>query len=255
MAKVLADWLKDKYDLKGTKIVTKEPLYYVIKGEKKLVPEGAVWFLPHSRRNDDLIVNITPVITHAHCLELAMSYPDIVKFDTCVYEYKKWPFDNSDLWGYLIIRNVDGFVGDGEVHRNTLQPSMLSYACTMLTKRAEDRLILRTLGLYQQGFYSEVEFAGSEVETDFGNGFVSSNKVNSEEARDLLREKINILASEHSDLIPDLSVFASTAFNKKITNSRSLTIEELKKLHQALVNFISTNGEVETKDPTTIASE
>jgi len=165
--KVLADWLKKDYEIKEGKVVSKVPFACVINGVEVKIPVDETWVQTFSKSgNKDLIVSAIPTLTHSYCLSLASEYKDIVKLNGANRHVHLWPNENEDLHGYVTISNEDGCWADGEVHRSTVNESMYPYINTILMKRAEDRLILRALGLYSQGFYSKEEFGGVESYSD-----------------------------------------------------------------------------------------
>jgi hypothetical protein len=190
--KVLADWLQGKYsiDKRGT-VKAKEPLYHIIRGERKEVPENGIWFQTFSSRdNQDLVVSVIPALLHAYCLQLAEEYDDIVQLKTAERVYHRWPWQSEGtLHGYMTIRNSAGVLADGEVHLKTVQPSMIPFICTIMTKRAEDRLILKALGLYAQGFYSQEEFPTDANDVDvYSKNTISKEEIERNQRKALMGE-------------------------------------------------------------------
>lgn len=158
--KELAKRLQEEYKIEGRNIVPKHPVKVKIKREGKDEPEeiditDKMWVLGNSTRsNKNLIVNCTKILKHTGALYLKRIAELEFKEDS--YKLIKEP-SAPDLHGYATIETTNGTVGDGEVHKSTLQASMQSYPYTMLKKRTVDRAILLELGLYEEGFYSEVE--------------------------------------------------------------------------------------------------
>ncbi len=159
--KELSNWLKDDYEIKGSKIVPKTEIKVKIrreatKKEEEIDITDKMWVLGNTTRNNkNLIVSCTKILTHAGALYLKRISG--IKFKEGSYNIIKEPTVENLLHGYATIETVDGTMGDGETHKDTLQKSMHPYSFTMLKKRTEDRAILLELGLYEQGFYSDVE--------------------------------------------------------------------------------------------------
>lgn len=223
--KVLADWLKGKYELTNRdEVVSKEKLFHVIRGERKEVPDSGIWFQVFPKKdNPDLIVSVVPTLLHAYCLQLAEDYDDIVKLKTITRTYHRWPWDsNGTMHGYMTVTNADGVMADGEVHLKTVQPSMIPYICTIMNKRAEDRLILKALGLYQQGFYSQEEFS-----TDVEN--VTTYSKNSISPEEIERNKRVILMGELKEIFDAIKEFNSN-FKPEDYTKNVLSVTEISNL-------------------------
>jgi len=158
--KRLSQNLLSKYSVKNGEIRPKENLKVKIDNSNIEIPEDAVWVLAHTSKEDrNLITSCINVLKHSFILNLKSKYG--IKFKD--YKWLKQP-ENPELWGYLLVTTEKGTVGDGEVHKDSLQKSMHSFPYTMLKKRAEDRAILLELGLYSQGLYSESEVTPEMVE-------------------------------------------------------------------------------------------
>ncbi len=160
--KKLANWLEDEYklDKSGTILLKKDLTIKIKNADNKeiniVIKNNDLFILPFgSKNNKSLIVRCTKTLTHPFCLHLKDKTG--IKFD--VSKYKIWvePCKENNLHGYIWVYDTNGNMADGEVDKNTLQTSMLDYAWTIMLKRAEDRLILRILELYQKGFYGEDE--------------------------------------------------------------------------------------------------
>jgi len=164
--KFLAEWLKDDYEInKKGELASKKKLTYTINDVVKEFPEDAIWFQHFATSGTNVIYKIIPTIKHSFCLKLAEDYKDLVKMETWNRTVIKWPHtDLENLHGYCYITNRDGFMGDGEVHKKTVNENMWPFINTMMMKRSEDRLILKCLGLYQQGYFSTEEFGGEMLD-------------------------------------------------------------------------------------------
>jgi len=265
MAKVLADWLKEEYKVVGRNIVSKKPFEAIINNVKVEIPKEAVWIQTFGQKNNsDLIVSCIPTLTHAYCLTLAETYKDIVKLGTAKRTVQRWPHDNSSLHGYVEIINEDGVWADGEVHKSTINESMYAYINTMMMKRAEDRLVLRALGLYSQGFYSKEEFGGNDTHVDIEElANKSTNEINipkkgtekvstqssgpiPEDAKSKARKddiKAMLIKIQEKEAGFDLKTFATNllnvAPNEKWTNYGD---EDYKKIYSALYSKLADMG-------------
>lgn len=159
MGKSLATHLEAEYKQVGNQVIPKGEVKVHIKegkeGEKSYDISKFVWVLANtSKSNKDLYVSCTKILKHSGALYLKRMSG--LKFVEGSYTIHKTP-DNDDIHGYATIMTEKGTLGDGEVHKRSLQPSMYAYPYTMLKKRTEDRAILQELGLYELGFYSDAE--------------------------------------------------------------------------------------------------
>jgi len=248
MGKSLASWLKEDYDITASgEVRPKNKMQYRLGTEVFDIPEDGIWIQTFCGKdqNKDLIIRCIPALTHPYCLTLAELHKETVKLNTAKRTFVRWPWENSDLHGYMYIVNEDGVFADGEVHAKTLNASMHPFAATMLVKRAEDRLILRALGLYQQGFYSKEEFGSSE-----GNGVsvdvedipsTTSTKFTQEEIEKIkiknLKIEIKKLGDEkfQKDPLFDLETFAMTLTNKN-SKTQPYDLKDYQMIYNALLN-------------------
>ena len=165
MEKKLAYWLENEYEMKGPKVVRKGELSATIyPGDKKretrhIFPDDSYWVLANTKKGDpNLIVSCSTVLNHSYCLHLQKLYDvKIPKQNRYVQEMAR---PDNDWHGLVWVFTEKGTFGDGECMSgefSNIQPSMKSYPMIMAMKRAEDRAIIRELGLYHQGFMSDVE--------------------------------------------------------------------------------------------------
>ncbi len=163
MAKELAKWLQDEYEMSNGSIVCKKDYQFEYRGEKVIIPKNSIIVTGYGKKNDrDFIVRCMKKLSHPYILSLVDKFG--LKFKDYTYVVKPEP---PSYHGYATIYVEDPATdktvfGDGEVHKETLQNTMVYYAHTMLRKRTEDRAVLRLLGLYQEGFYAEDENLGGE---------------------------------------------------------------------------------------------
>ena len=232
MAKILAEWLEKDYQIKKGQIVSRDELYYIINKEKKKIPDGAVWFKGFSSKdNKDLIINVVKLLKHTHCLQLAREYSDVVQMEKAKRTIVRWPFDDPELHGYAYMEN--GIIwADGETHKNTLNENMYAFCNTMLIKRTEDRFIIRSLGLYEQDFFSETEFGGEDPEEHKNS--ITPDEIEERKHRERIidiKKMVDILKEENADFNPD--VFSRTLIGK---DKSEYTKDDWKVVYKALCN-------------------
>lgn len=188
MAKYLSDWLTEDFEMKNGEVFPKRKYSYKIDDKEFDIDPSGLWVQTFcSKENPNLIIRCIVTIKHPYCLALADKHRDIVKLHTAKREVIEWPSKNENLRGYAMITNEDGVWADGETSKDTLNKTMWNYANTMLMKRSEDRLILRALGLYQAGMYSDSEFGGDSAEPET---YVSANTLSPEELEAIKLKKV-----------------------------------------------------------------
>lgn len=254
MAKELASWLKKEYEVtKSGDVVSKTKYQYQVDDKTYEIPEDAVWIQTFgSRKNPDLITRCVPTLKHTFCLELADRHKKEVKLGTATRYVVTYPHQNpGSLYGYMTIINDDGVFADGEVCKATLNESMYGYAATMMQKRAEDRLILRSLGLYQKGWYSAEEFGGQHVDITKEDSFESNsaNALSEDERKraldngvraELLRD-IGTFMKQIKETTPDWDgrMFCKNLVDKEPEkNMANYTTDEMKIIYKSLKNTI-----------------
>jgi hypothetical protein len=128
----------------------KEDILLNIGGRDFVIPSGEIW---GTKSNG----NIIPVLRHRHILVLKKELG--VEFEI-PYPVKDWvvPSSSNNFRAYVFVYTKNGTFGDGEVYVPNSTKMEQNFALTIALKRAEDRAIMKELGLYQQGLYSEVEF-------------------------------------------------------------------------------------------------
>lgn len=262
VTKKLASWLTKEFKIVNGEVKPIKKSTYTVNGKTYDIPDDQIWVQTFGTKKDpNFIVRCVPTLKHTFCLELADRHKDIVKLNTAKREVITYPHQNpSNLYGYMTITTEDGIVGDGEVCKETLNPSMYGYPATILLKRAEDRTTLRALGLYQKGWYSQEEFGGS-VDLQDGNAFsnVSNNKVDAPKGNqerqehhvdpDVLRAKLrsNVLESikETNEKITSVDKdFKLKDFFTNVTNIEpadskcsNYNLEQLKLVYKGLLNY------------------
>lgn len=168
MVKQLANHLKSEYDTDGYNITCKNDFTFNFNNQDIKIPKESVIVVGYgSSKDQDLIIRCVKKISHPFILKMV----DDLSLKLINYEIVKHP-DSQDKWGYATVICTDGersVDGDGEVHSSNLKGGMSGYPFTILRKRAEDRAVLRYLGLYQKGFYSESEDVGDNDNNQSSN--------------------------------------------------------------------------------------
>ena len=233
MTKILSDWLKEDFEIKKGEVIPKKKYSYEVDGKVYNIDPSWIWVqIFCSKENPDLIVRCIPTLTHAACLILAEKHKDKVKLNTLKRTVHCFPHTNERLYGYMTVVNEDNVFADGEVCKETLNKTMFSYAATMMHKRAEDRLCLRALGLYQIGFYSETEFGGEDPEEHKNS--ITPDEIEERKHRERIidiKKMVDILKEEDANFNPD--VFSRTLIGK---DKSEYTEDDWKVVYKALCN-------------------
>ncbi len=248
MPRILADWLKNDYVMEKGEVRPKTNYVYEVNGEEYELPAEAVWIQTFSQKDKpDLIIRCVPTIKHSHCLVLADKFKDIVKLNTAKREVHEWPYTNDVLHGYMTIINADGIFADGETHKETLNRTMWPYATTMMYKRAEDRLVLRALGLYQAGFYSSEEFGGEGNATTEDIEKVVDKSSNTIDMKDIKRKAAKSILKDIKALNEDFDpvVFVSTLMNSE--DFDSFTAEQWRNIGESADKILNKLREEKAK--------
>lgn len=219
--------LRDKYIVKNGEVKLKKPLKVKIMEEEVEVPEEGVWIAFFKSSDKRYIVRCNPTLTHAYLLHLKDLYNIKIKS----YNWLKLP-ELPDLWGYLIVRSEKGTYADGEVHKSNLMKQMHGFACTLLKKRAEDRLIMLELGLYQQGLYAEDELKYIPEEQKVSN----YNDLPKENYRERITKKIreiNSFLNQNEEQLKEY-IAGFTGQDHKNIDIDSISPDILAKVHKNL---------------------
>lgn len=197
--KKLSKHLQNEFTTDGYNVFVKSDFKFTYKGKQYTIKSSDIYVTPFKSKSDpDLIVSCSKTIRHPFILSLA----DKIGIELKNYTIIKRPDDNDKLWGYATIIATDGdksIEADGEVHTSNLTSMVKGYAFTMLRKRAEDRAILKLIGLYQHGFYSD-----SEIEQEQKYDDTKQTNVESDELLDKIR-KITISKGLNREQLEDIA--------------------------------------------------